>query len=124
MSFFRSKYFIFLLLIFASCSKNIETSVIQEKSLELQVSEAYNQGKEALEGGDVLFAAKKFNEAETLFPQSEMAPKSALMAAYSYYIQDYYGDSIAELKRFLRVYPSHVNIPYVHYLTGICYFEQ
>tara|TARA_Y100000816_G_scaffold260308_1_gene216469 strand:- start:2638 stop:3483 length:846 start_codon:yes stop_codon:yes gene_type:complete len=124
MSFFRSKYFIFLLLIFASCSKNIETSVIQEKSLELQVSEAYNQGKEALEGGDVLFAAKKFNEAETLFPQSEMAPRSALMAAYSYYIQDYYGDSIAELKRFLRVYPSHVNIPYVHYLTGICYFEQ
>ena len=53
-----------------------------------------------------------------------MAPRSALMAAYSYYIQDYYGDSIAELKRFLRVYPSHVNIPYVHYLTGICYFEQ
>ena len=124
MSFFRSKYFIFLLLIFASCSKNIETSVIQEKSLELQVSEAYNLGKDALEGGDVLYAAKKFNEAETLFPQSDWAPKSALMAAYSYYVQDYYQDSIAELKRFLRVYPSHKNISYVHYLIGICYFEQ
>jgi outer membrane protein assembly factor BamD len=48
--------------------------------------------------GDVLFAAKKFNEAEILFPQSEWAPKSALMAAYSYYTQDYYGDAIAELK--------------------------
>ena len=50
----------------------------------------------SLKGGDVLFAAKKFNEAETLFPQSEWAPRSALMAAYSYYNhQDYYGDAIS-----------------------------
>ena len=56
----------------------------------------------SLEKGDVLFAAKKFNEAEILFPQSEWAPKSALMAAYSYYIQDYYGDAIAELERFIK----------------------
>ena len=34
----------------------------------------------------LLFAAKKFNEAEILFPQSDWAPKAALMAAYSYYI--------------------------------------
>ena len=44
--------------------------------------EAYEDGLKELETGDVLFAAKKFNEAETLFPQSEYAPKSALMAAY------------------------------------------
>ena len=122
---FRALYLISILLIFVSCSKNnIEKSIIKEKSLELQVLEAYNIGKEALEGGDVLYAAKKFNEAETLFPQSDLAPKSALMAAYSYYIQDYYGDSIAELQRFIRVYPYHKNIPYAHYLLGICYFEQ
>ena len=122
---FRALYLISILLIFVSCSKNnIEKSIIKEKSLELQVLEAYNIGKEALDGGDVLYAAKKFNEAETLFPQSDLAPKSALMAAYSYYIQDYYGDSIAELQRFIRVYPYHKNIPYAHYLLGICYFEQ
>ena len=121
----RALYFLLFLLILVSCAKdNIKDSAIKEKSLELQVLEAYNLGKDALEGGDVLYAAKKFNEAETLFPQSEYAPKSALMAAYSYYVQDYYNDSIAELKRFLRVYPSHKNISYVHYLIGICYFEQ
>ena len=65
-----------------------------------------------LESGDVLFAAKKFNEAEILFPQSEWAPKSALMAAYSYYVQDYYGDAIAELNRFFKIYPSNKNIDY------------
>ena len=121
----RALFLFFFFIILVSCSQDkIQPSVIKEKSLELQVLEAYNLGKDALEGGDVLYAAKKFNEAETLFPQSEYAPKSALMAAYSYYVQDYYGDSIAELKRFLRVYPSHKNISYVHYLIGICYFEQ
>jgi len=113
-----------LLILFSCSKKNIENSVIKEKSLELQVLEVYDIGKDALEGGDVLFAAKKFNEVETLFPQSDLAPKSALMAAYSYYVQDYYSDSIAELERFIRVYPYHKNISYAHYLMGICYFEQ
>ena len=43
-----------------------------------------------------LIVIAPLNEAEILFPQSIWAPKSALMAAYSYYIQDYYGDAIAE----------------------------
>ena len=122
---FRSLYFLLFLFILVSCSKNnIEKSVIKEKSLELQVLEAYNIGKDALESGDVLYAAKKFNEVENLFPQSDWAPKSALMAAYSYYAQDYYGDSIAELERFIRVYPYYKDVSYAHYLMGICYFEQ
>ncbi len=117
-----------VLLIFflcVSCSKEpVKKSVINEKSLDLQVYESYREGKKALEGGDVLFAAKKFNEAEKLFPQSEWAPKSALMAAYSYYVQDYYSDVIAELERFLKVYPNHPNLDYVYYLLGISYYEQ
>ena len=91
-------YIIFIFLFFISCSnEQTKKSVIKEKSLDLQVYEAYNEGKKSLEAGDVLYAAKKFNEAEILFPQSEWAPKSALMAAYSYYVQDYYGDAVAEL---------------------------
>ena len=116
-----------LLIIFLciSCSKeNLKKSVINEKSLDLQVLEAYNEGKKSLESGDVLYAAKKFNEAETLFPQSKWAPKSALMAAYSYYVQDYYGDAIAELERFKKVYPKSKNLDYVNYLLAVCYYEQ
>ena len=96
--------FIFLLILFASCAKETnKASVINEKSLELQVREAYLEGLEALEQGDVLFAARKFNEVEILFPQSDLAPKSSLMAAYSYYAQDYYEDCIFELIRFLNI---------------------
>ena len=71
-----------------------------------------------------MYAAKKFNEVELLFPQSVWAPKSALMAAYSYYKQDYYGDAIAELDRFIRIYPNHKNLDYVYYMLAICYYEQ
>ena len=123
-----SKIFINLLLIILFCfscsKKEIKKSVIKEKSLDLQVFEAYEEGVESLEKGDVLYAAKKFNEAEILFPQSDWAPKSALMAAYSYYIQDYYGDAISELIRFKKVYPKHKNLDYVNYLLAICYYEQ
>ena len=108
-----------------SCSKEVKKeSLIKEKSLDFQVLEVYEEGIKSLEAGDIFFAAKKFNEAETLFPQSEWAPKSALMAAYSYYTQDYYGDAIAELERFLRVYPKHKNKDYAYYLLGISYYEQ
>ena len=114
-----------LMFLITACSKEIkDESLINEKSLELQVLEAYQAGKESLEKGDVLFAAKKFNEAEILFPQSIWAPKSALMAAYSYYIQDYYGDAIAELERFIKVYPNHENLDYAYYLLAISYYEQ
>ena len=125
MNFINHFILIFILVIFTSCSKEtLKKSVIKETNLDAQVLEAYKEGLEALNAGDVLFAAKKFNEAEILFPQSTWAPKSALMAAYSYYTQDYYLDSIAELERFLRVYPSHKNLDYVYYLLGICYYEQ
>ena len=124
---FRLRIFIFFifLVLCSSCSKEqINKSTIKGKSLDHQVLEAYEEGVEALEGGDVLYAAKKFNEAEMLFPQSKWAPKSALMAAYSYYSQDYYGDAIAELERFIKVYPSHKNLDYAYYLLAICYYEQ
>ena len=124
---FRLKilFFFVICVSFSSCSKEpINKSTIKEKSLELQVQEAYNEGMDSLEGGDVLFAAKKFNEAEMLFPQAKSAPQSALMAAYSYYTQDYYGDAIAELERFLKVYPTHKDLVYAYYLLAVCYYEQ
>ena len=125
MKFNNLVFLFFIIFTFISCSKEtIKKTVIKEKNLNLQVLEAYEEGLKSLEAGDVLFAAQKFNEAEILFPQSEWAPKSALMAAYSYYIQDYYGDAVAELIRFKKVYPLNKNIDYANYLLAICYYEQ
>ena len=86
--------------------------------------EAYNEGLKELESGDVLYAAKKFNEVEIMFPQSKWAAKSTLMAAYAYYSQDYYYDTIEELKIFLRKYPKHKDIDYANYMMALAYYEQ
>ena len=125
MNFINHFILILLFVIFASCSKEkLNESVIKEKSLDGQVLEAYSEGLDSLKGGDVLFAAKKFNEAEMLFPQSEWAPKSSLMAAYSYYSQDYLEDAIAELDRFLRVYPLSKDRDYALYLLANAHYEK
>ena len=123
------KFKIFLLLILlliSACSSKDEKKLIEikEKEIDLQLLEAYKEGLEALDGGDVLFAAKKFNEAEDVFPQSDWAPKSALMASYAYYSQDYYFDAAEELKRFIRKYPTYKDIDYAYYLLAITYYEQ
>ena len=121
------KYYLFLLIftVFISCSKDtIKKSVIVKKDLNSQVLEAYQQGLSSLESGDVIYAAQKFNEVEILYPQSKWAPQSALMAAYSYYRQDYYSDASAELERFIRVYPLSKNLDYVYYLLGVVHYEQ
>ena len=113
------------IIILSSCSgkKEQEVSIIQEDDIELQMIDAYQKGKDALEKGDVIFAAKMFNEAELLYPQSEWASKSSLMAAYSYYSQSYYPDAIFELERFIKLYPLSPNQDYAHFLLALCYYE-
>ena len=125
MRIFKFIFFIFFITSLSSCSKDIKKeNIFKEKSLDLQMIEAYKEGLKSLKEGDVLFAAKKFNEAEILYPQSIWAPRSALMAAYSYYIQNYYTDSVAELERFIKVYPNHKNLDYAYFLLATSYYEQ
>ena len=121
-----NKFFLILLasLLIFSCSKDKKVSLIKEKTVKDQMVEAFKEGYEELEKGDVLYAAKKFNEAELLYPQSEWAPKSALMAAYAYYSQDYYYDAEYELERFIKLYPNEDSIPYAHYLLGMVHYER
>ena len=62
-----------------TCSKDKEKlSVIKNENIQLLMIDAYKEGVRALEFGDVLLAAKKFNEAELLFPQSDWASRACL----------------------------------------------
>ena len=123
---YLSKLVILLLIIVLnSCSNNErEISLIKEISQEAEMIQAYKDGINALEKGDAFSAAIKFLEAELLYPQSEWASKSALMAAYSYYMQSYYPEAIFNLKRFLETYPTDTRLDYVHYLIGLSYYEN
>ena len=124
-----SKLKIILLLIaftfiWSCVDKSKKISKISEVDMEMQMSKAYKEGHLELQRGDVILAAKKFNEAELLFPQSPWAPKAAIMAAYAYYTQGYYGDTIFELERYLTVYPNHKDKVYAHFLLGMSFYQQ
>lgn len=124
MKYFFTFLLISILLFLSSCGGKKEKEVdITGLDLEAEMINTYNAGIEALEQGDVLFAAKNFNTVENLYPQSIWASRSVLMAAYSYYSQDYYGDAISEAKKFLRNYPANQNVDYAYFLLGICYYE-
>ena len=114
-----------LVFLFSCAQKSEEISTrVEGDSLEAQMIEAYNAGVAALEQGDVLFATKKFNEAELLFPQSEWAPKASLMASYAYWKAAYYKNSVEELKRFIKLYPKNENLNYAYYLLAMNYYDS
>ena len=100
-----------------------KVSSISVGELETQMIDAYKEGMKELEKGDVIYASRKFNEAELLYPQSEWASKSILMAAYAFYSQNYYERSILELERFISKYPKHKNIDYAYFLLAMNYYE-
>ena len=122
---FKVNYLILFLIFFlSSCSKDKkEISNIKETRQDLEMVASYKEAYKALEDGDPYFAAKKFLESELLFPQSNWAPRSALMASYSYYMQNYYAEALLNLERFLKTYPTDKNIVYAHYLIAMCYYE-
>ena len=117
-------FIIFSLIFSYSCSKETENiKLIKETDQKIEMISAYEKGINLFEIGDYFAASKKFLEAEILFPQSQWAPKSVLMASYSYYMQSYYSLAIENIKRYFKTYPNDKNKAYAHYLLAICYYE-
>ena len=125
MNFLSKLIILSAILMLTSCANNDkEISLIQEINQEDEMIQAYNDGVKALEKNDTFFAAKKFLEAELLYPQSEWASKSSLMASYAYYIEGNYSEVIYNLERFLKTYPKNKRLDYVYYLMGLSYYEN
>ena len=124
---FKHIIFLFIYIIFiVSCSKDKSKvdQVLLEQDVEAEMILAYKEGMKQLEKGDALYASRKFDEAEILFPQSIWAAKASLMSAYALYSQNYYDDAIFNLERHIKNYPKDKDLVYAHYLIAICYFEQ
>ena len=113
-----------LLIIFSGCSKEEKVSVLQKKNLDEQMVEVYQEAMKEFERGDVIYAGKKFSEAELLYPQSIWAPRAVLMSAYGYFSQGYYNDAINDLERFLVKYNYHPQTDYAYYLLALCHYDQ
>ena len=115
-----------LIILFSfSCSKKqIDTKQnINTKSQNLEMITNYNEAYNLLKKNDTYNAAQKFLNAELLFPQS-VGLKIALMASYSYYLQNYYSEALENLNRYVITYPNDKDLAYGYYLIAICYYEM
>ena len=120
---FNFLFLVFFFLLSSCAEQKKEISKIKSIDQEMELVATYKEAYEALEKNDTYYAAQKFLEAELLYPQSIWAPRSALMASYSYYLQNYYKEALSNLERFLKTYPTDKNIAYAHYLIAIVYYE-
>ena len=121
---FNLSLLIIFFLIIACSGKEEKVSVLKEKNLETQMIEVYSEAMAEFERGDVIYAGKKFSEAELLYPQSIWAPRAVLMSAYGYFSQGYYKDAINDLERFILKYKNHPQTDYAYYLLALCHYDQ
>ena len=121
---FNLSFLIIFFLIISCSGKDEKVSVLKEKNLETQMIEVYNEAMSEFERGDVIYAGKKFSEAELLYPQSIWAPRAVLMSAYGYFSQGYYKDAINDLERFIFKYKNHPQTDYAYYLLALCHYDQ
>ena len=123
----KNLFYILLLslsIFLTSCSKEKKISIINEDDINSQMISLYEEGYDELLNGDILYAANKFNDAESIFPQSQWAPMASLMAAYAYYSQDYYFEAIDQIENYMKKYPNHINLDYAHFILAMCYYEN
>ena len=90
----------------------------------IPVEQAYNEALLELEEGVPETAAKKFRDIERYYPYSILAPRSQLMAAYSYYIARKYDEAELELDLFIERYPASPHLAYALYFRGITHYER
>ena len=123
----KKRLFIFLIFIFfiSSCGirerlkeKPVVTYVEKPPELLMQDAQRFMQKRNYLE------AARTFEEIDKQHPYSKVAKKSKILAAYAYYLNKNYDDSVFAIDRFISLHPADKSMPYALYLKGLCYFEK
>ena len=84
----------------------------------------YNNGIDALHSGRYKLAAAAFETIQQNYPYSAWTSNAQLMEGYAFYLQNGYGDAIAQLERFLQLHPTSKDAAYAYYLRALCYYEQ
>lgn len=107
-----------VLLLVAACSD--DDFGYQEKSVE----ELYNNAMDELLDGSYVEAAQGFDEVERQHPYSVWATRAQIMAAYAYYKNNDYDESIISAGRFIKLHPGHRDVAYAYYLNAVSYYEQ
>jgi outer membrane protein assembly factor BamD len=91
---------------------------------DVPAEDLYNQGLARLKSHDYEGAAKKFSELEKQFPFSQWARKGLLMTTFAQYQKPSYDDAVQSAQRYISLYPTSPDAPYMYYLAGMSFYNQ
>ncbi|MFN7038240.1 MAG: outer membrane protein assembly factor BamD [Alphaproteobacteria bacterium] len=94
----------------------------QEKNLSAE--EIFQDASKHLKSQEYQKAADFFAKITQEYPYSNLASKSHVMEAYSYYLKKDYDMTIAIAENFVKLYPVNPYTPYIYYLKALSYYEQ
>jgi outer membrane protein assembly factor BamD len=97
-----------------------ETKIVPD----VPADQLYNQGLARLHQKDYEAAGKKFADLEKQHPYSQWQPKALLMNTFSLYQDGKYDDAIGSAQRYIGLFPSSPDTPYVYYLEAMSYYNQ
>lgn len=84
----------------------------------------YNEAKGELLAGSYKKAAELYQKLEARYPYGKYAQQSQLELAYAYYKDNEVVLALAEVERFIKLYPDHNNLDYALYLKGLINFNE
>lgn len=91
---------------------------------DVPADEIYNDGLARLQKKDYPGSAKKFAELDKQYPYSQWQRKGLLMTTFSQYQSGNYDDTIASAQRYIGLYPTSPDLPYIYYLAAMSNYNQ
>lgn len=89
---------------------------------DVPVDRLYNEALIKLDKKDYENAAKRFAAVQKQYPFSQWSRKSLLMETYAYYLDDKFTETAATADRYMTLYPTSEDAPYINYLAGMASF--
>ncbi|MBM3481876.1 MAG: outer membrane protein assembly factor BamD [Alphaproteobacteria bacterium] len=99
-------------------------STPEETYVERPVEELYASAHDEMLEGNFANAARGFDEVERQHPYSPWATRAQVMAAFCYYQDNDYDQTVIAARRFVELHPGHEDTPYAYYLIAVSYYEQ
>ena len=108
----------------ATAEERAEKQAAEDAAAQLPVETMYSNAATALDGGNFVDAAQKFDDVDRQYPYSQWATRAQLMAGYAHYRALRYDEAVLALDRFIELHPGDDNVAYATYLRALCYYEQ
>lgn len=91
---------------------------------ERSASELYESAKKSLDGKSWDQAIRTYKLLQTRYPFGRYTEQSMLDLSYAYFKAGEPENALSNLNRFIRTYPTHLNVDYAYYLKGVVNFEE